>query len=554
MAMNFFSPSMRAAQSDLTIAISPLGLVELADEEFEVHGPRLNRYALHWAFYLGHHWGYRREAGEPQLTFNWVSAFANYLTDFQFGNSVNFRVPEASQLVAPYIYKKVWEEDNDKQTVLNEIGQLGSVSGDVFVKVAFEEPYVDATKTLHEGRVRILPLNPAHCFPEFHPHDRDRMVRFKQKYRFWTTAPEGTRTVMTYVEVLTDELIQEYVNDQLIAERPNPLGKIPVVHIRNLPVASSPWGLADVTDIISLNREYNEKMVEVSDILNYHVAPVTVLIGAKASSLEKGARKMWAIPNEKAHVMNLEARADLPGALAYIELLKRNMHELTGVPEGALGQMQPASNTSGVALAMMYQPLMRRWHRKAAQYGKGLQQVNELIMRTVALKQPELLVWNPALHGGVPDADQYTFLDPADPMTYRTEVHWPSPLPMDVLAKLNELGVKMSMGLESKVGALRDLGHEQPERKLQEIFEEQLEDTEYEGALEMKRATVIAATAALTGIAPDGAQPPGGDDVSSPQSPVSASPPVGNMADDTIASVANKAFGVKAPDRSTDNE
>lgn len=25
--------------------ISPLGLVELADEEFEVHGPRLNRYA-----------------------------------------------------------------------------------------------------------------------------------------------------------------------------------------------------------------------------------------------------------------------------------------------------------------------------------------------------------------------------------------------------------------------------------------------------------------------------------------------------------------------------
>jgi hypothetical protein len=36
---------MRASGSDLTIAISPLGLVELADEEFEVHGPRLNRYA-----------------------------------------------------------------------------------------------------------------------------------------------------------------------------------------------------------------------------------------------------------------------------------------------------------------------------------------------------------------------------------------------------------------------------------------------------------------------------------------------------------------------------
>lgn len=45
MSVSFASPSMRAAGSDLTIAISPLGLVELADEEFEVHGPRLNRYA-----------------------------------------------------------------------------------------------------------------------------------------------------------------------------------------------------------------------------------------------------------------------------------------------------------------------------------------------------------------------------------------------------------------------------------------------------------------------------------------------------------------------------
>jgi hypothetical protein len=55
MSIDFVSPNIRAAGSDLTIAISPLGLVELSDEEFEVHGPRLNRYAQGWAFYLGHH-------------------------------------------------------------------------------------------------------------------------------------------------------------------------------------------------------------------------------------------------------------------------------------------------------------------------------------------------------------------------------------------------------------------------------------------------------------------------------------------------------------------
>jgi hypothetical protein len=52
--MDFSPPSYRAASSDLTISVSPLGLVELADEEFEVHGPRLNRYSLNWAMYLGH--------------------------------------------------------------------------------------------------------------------------------------------------------------------------------------------------------------------------------------------------------------------------------------------------------------------------------------------------------------------------------------------------------------------------------------------------------------------------------------------------------------------
>ena len=49
MAIDFASPSYRAAQSDLTISVSPLGLVELADEEFEIHGPRLNRYASGWS-------------------------------------------------------------------------------------------------------------------------------------------------------------------------------------------------------------------------------------------------------------------------------------------------------------------------------------------------------------------------------------------------------------------------------------------------------------------------------------------------------------------------
>ena len=523
MTVAFYPPSYRAAASDLTIAISPLGLVELADEEFEVHGPRLNRYANNWAWYLGHHWAYRREIGEPQLTFNWVRAFVDYLVNFSFGKGVNFHSPEATAAIVPYSLKEVWETHNNKSAVLMEIGQLGSVSGDVFVKVAYEPPFMDAAGVPHEGRIRILPLNPAFCFPEWHPHDRTRMIRFKLKYKFWGTAQDGSRMVMTYVELMTEDTIEEYINDELIDRRPNVLGEIPIAYTQNFPVASSPWGLGDINDIIALNREYNEKATEISDIINYHAAPVTVITGAKASNLEKGARKVWAIGNKDAKVENLELETNFTGPLGYMELLKQSMHEMTGVPAQALGTMQPISNTSGVALAIQYQPLMLKHERKTIQYIPLFQRINELVMRHVFLFAPELAVYNPIVSATMLKPDQMPELDPALPVSYRSYVDWPSPMPMDTLIKINEIQAKMAMNLESRRGALRDLGVQFPDQKIREIFEEVLEDTKEQGALDLIRSQIAAFTMAATGMTPDG-QPMMTADAEG--NPVPAQPPV----------------------------
>jgi len=504
MGIAFYPASYRASGSDLTVAVSPLGLVELADEEFEVHGPRMNRYASNWAWYLGHHWMYRRELGEPQLTFNYVKALSDFITVFMFGKSVEFHSPEATSAIVPPLIKRVWEVDNDKPAVLWEMGQLGGVSGDCFIKIAYEEPYQDPSGQVHPGRVRILPLNPAFCFPEFHPHDRTRMIRFKLKYKFWGTALDGTRQVLTYTEVLTEQGIQEFINDELIRNDPNTLGEIPIVHIPNTSVASSPWGLSDIQDIISLNREFNEKATEVSDIINYHGSPVTVITGAKASNLEKGPKKVWSIGSKDAKIQNLTMDTNFAGILGYMELLKQAMHEMTGVPQAALGQMQPISNTSGTALSVQYQPLMNRYHLKQLTYSPGFDRINALILKTLALKEPESMLYNPILAGITPKPDQYLVLNPADPLTYRTTTLWPSPLPMDILVKINEIQAKMALGLESKRGALRDLGEQFPDQKMQEIFEELMEDTKEQGALDLLRAQITQIQMATTGMMPDG--------------------------------------------------
>jgi hypothetical protein len=507
---DFSPPSYRAASSDLTISISPLGLVELADEEFEVHGPRLNRYSLNWAMYLGHHWGYRREQGEMQISVNYYRAFIDYLARFTFGQGVHFRSPAASEAIVPNRLERVWEVDNDKVKVLLEMAQIGGITGDCFVKVAYEEAWQDSTGRVHPGRVRILPLNSAFCFPEFHPHDRTRLLRFKQKYRFWGTSLEGTRQVFTYTEIITDDIIEEYINDELIDSRPNPLGLIPVVHIPNIPVSGSPWGLSDAHDIIALNRSYNEISTDVADIINYHAAPVTVIVGAKASNLEKGAKKVWGGLPKDAQVFNLEGGGSgIQGALQYLEMIKRSMHELMNVPESALGQSQPVSNTSGVALSIQYQPLMNRWTHKVAQYQTGLERINELVMLNLIVKEPETLAYNPTTDGTLKQG-QLAQLDPNDPLTFINYAHFPPPLPIDKIVMLNELAQKLSMGLESKAGALRALGEEFPEEKLEEIRQELITEAKAEGALNLIKAEVTKQLIDLTGmmVGPDGSATP----------------------------------------------
>lgn len=501
MSMTFASPSMRAAASDLAIAISPLGLVELSDEEFEMHGPRLNRYAEYWAWYLGHHWGTRREFGDPQLTFNYIKAFADYINNFCFSRGIAFDTVKEYDHIIPALLKRIWQQDNNMKAVTWEMGQQGGVSGDSFVKVAYEPAWTDDAENYHPGRVRIIPLNSAYCFPTWHPHDRDRLLEFKLKYRFWGTNTEGTRSVYTYTELIRSDTIREFVNDELIDERPNALGVIPIVHIANHPASGSPWGMSDVQDLITLNRQYNETATDIADIVNYHAAPITVVIGAKPSQLEKGTNRVWSIGNKDVDIHNLENGVELEGPIEVLNTLKVAMHEMTGVPESALGQSQPISNTSGVALAIQFFPIIQKFELKKIQYGKGLAKINELALRTLFVFEPESTLYNPETEGVIKEG-QPLAVDPADPLLYFSDIDWPSPLPVDKLVKLNEIAAMMNMDLESRRGALKDLGEQFPDDKLQEIYDELHDDAIRDGSLRMLRTQVDSVITELTGMVP----------------------------------------------------
>lgn len=270
---------------------------------------------------------------------------------------------------------------------------------------------------------------------------------------------------------------------------------------------------------------------------------------------------MWAGLPKDANVFNLESRGEMSGALEYVNFIKRTMHEITGVPETALGQMQPISNTSGVALAIQYQPMMNRYSMKKIHFTKGLERVNEIIIRTAAIFEPWLLNYDPS-KASEPERDQLPQLDPADPLTYRTSIHWPEPLPIDVLIKLNEVQAKMQLGLESKEGALRILGEEFPREKLSEIFEELQDDAIDQGALDMMRAQIQQAIMLATGMVtqPDGGAQPApseGGNVSTSESPASPMPGLGAampMEEEIVNKIVSRAYGARFAQRRNPDE
>jgi len=162
----------------------------------------------------------------------------------------------------------------------------------------------------------------------------------------------------------------------------------------------------------------------------------------------------------------------------------------------------------------------------------------------------------------MPERDQMTQLDPGDPNTYKTTVHWPEPLPVDVLIKLNEVQAKMALGLESKRGALRTLGEEFPNEKMDEIFEELQDDAMDQGALDMLRAQISQAVMLATGMMPGPGGPEmasaGGANVStatgSSEGGPLPGPVVTPMEEQMVNQLVSKAYGARFAQRRVPDE
>lgn len=421
---------------------------DLGDDAVE----REDKYTNCWNFYEGKQWDQTSPEGFDQIVINYCKVFSKKMRRFAFRNdwTMDFS-DEHKKLGIDKWVQDAWKQ-NDLHEITNKLADFGSIFGDFY-------PYVNwVPKTeIADGYIKITPLDPRTVFPMYNGKTGEMehcIILFP--YRETITNEESGQlevVIKWYREVHTADKIYvhtatEKSTMQVEEILENPLNKMLIVHGINQPVAGSNFGCSDIEDIIDSQELLNEKVSNISDILDYHAAPVTIIKGAKAKQLEKGANKVWSGLPANADVFNLASAGNIPESMKFIEFLKQTMHEISNITEESLGGGRAISNTSAVALSLDFEPMIELAEDKRFYFAKAIKKVNELII-DIGIENKKISAGN--LKGSA---------------LYEHSITFGALLPRDRQADLMDISTEMSLGLEEPEGALVRLGDINPKKKL----------------------------------------------------------------------------------------
>lgn len=460
--------------------------INLTNEELE----RIRRYHTNWDFYEGFHWQDIPEDGTARVTENYVRKFADTFTAFETGGGFSVHMQTEAEKVEgdnnPLNFiEDTWKE-NGKLSKLIELGQSRSVTGDAWVQVSYDAPdsigYDDPFGEFPKGKIRINVLPSVICFPEYsedqqrkedverftilYPVERQtqeeldklRDMSLTQKAREFFSSRKKTDSVQRIMFAMTwdKEFVSIRYGDEEPILEPNPYGVIPFRQIKNFPVVGKNFGANDIEDIIPLNVELNMKKSNISEIIDYHSAPVTLIFGARVSTLERGANKLWGGLPEKARVENLRLEGDLNASQSYIEGLKTAMSEIGNIPKGALGGDMGISNTSAPALHMYLLPLLERIKVKQELLREGIIWLNKLILHVGKH------------HGMIEIPETMNSTEDKWKFFYNT-VEFGDILPKDRLMELQQVEIEMRLGLADRKEAMQRLKKQNVDEHIAEI-------------------------------------------------------------------------------------
>jgi hypothetical protein len=198
----------------------------------------------------------------------------------------------------------------------------------------------------------------------------------------------------------------------------------PIAGTQNLACPNEYWGVADLEcDALELQRAVNYSASNLNRIVRLYAHPRDVGYGFTAGEIQTGPGKMLTLPDPKARIETLPTAGDLGGALDVFARLREAMHATTRTPEVAVGKMDTTGALSGVALSILYGPLVAKTEAKRLTYGPWVEDAvaEYLVLAGVA----------------------------SDVQSVEVETTWPEIVPGDPLAEGQALLVDKQLGASS---------------------------------------------------------------------------------------------------------
>lgn len=340
---------------------------------------RLVEYAQAWRMYCGDYQKplrVRPGQFDDNVICNFVRVIVDASVAFLFGREVSFDTDELRETEAERYLAQVWES-NGKMLLLQQAALNGAICGHCFIKIVPRTPFP-----------KLVVLDPATVTVHWNPRDVSEVRRYIITY---SAKDFDTEQMVTYREVIEREgmiwRVTESVSEgdtsrwQVVTSDLWRWSFPPVVDCQNLPLPNSYYGQPDVTrDIIALNNALNFVLSNMNRIVRYHAHPRVWGRGVAAARLDVAVDEAILLPNSDAELRVLEMQSDLGSSINLYLRLKEALHEMSRTPEVALGKLDSIGAVSGIALRVLYQPLLQKTESKRRTYGAMLQELNRRLL------------------------------------------------------------------------------------------------------------------------------------------------------------------------------
>lgn len=403
----------------------------VAIEELE----RQQRYRRAWEAYHGEQpKPLKVRAGEPDdnARVNYARLIVDKGVSFLFGQDVTFELDETQRTRAEEWLDECWQSIGG-MLLLQKLALNGGVCGHVWAKVLPAK----AGYTTGPSYPRVVVLDPANVSVGLAPDDIEEIVWYKIQYsavdphsgdplvrRQWIR-PDGNRWQ------ITDEESRDGGSWVTLAETRWPYPWAPVIDCQNLPLPNEFWGMSDLeSDVLELSQSVDFVLSNLKKIIRYHAHPKTWGRGFDSQKLTVGIDGVIILNAPDAELHNLEMESDLASSITLYDRLREALHEVSQVPEVATGKLDNVGQLSGLALQILYQPLIEKTEVKRRSYGALLVELNRRLLE---------------MGGFGPDN--------------RTVLHWPEMLPTDAMAERQTALLDEQLGV-SRDTLLQQLGYD----------------------------------------------------------------------------------------------